>query len=90
MMGVVVWRRVHLFLFIKKTMIDEDEADARNHVLVTIYKRIPSYALWAPSDIARETREVRIDWWKTFLTHSSVSPTARHWVAAIRASKKKK
>lgn len=65
--------------------VAEDEAAARNAVLCIAHDRIPSYALWAPSDVARETREARRRWWSDLLSHAhpTIARMARRWVREV-------
>ena len=66
----------------------EDEAAARNAVLCMAHERMPSYALWAPSDVARETRDARRRWWTDFSSHAhpTIARIARRWVLEIDAA----
>ena len=41
------------------------EAFDRNHSLELIHKtRLPPYALWGDDDVVKETRFVKLTWWK--------------------------
>ena len=59
-----------------------EEATARNIVLHIAHDRIPSYAIWEPSDIEKETIDFRIEWWKKLLTHENdiIVNMALHWM----------
>lgn len=64
-------------------MSADDEADARNAVLVACHGRIPSYALWRGCDVERETNEARAAWWNDFdgvaVENSNAAHIVRRW-----------
>lgn len=44
----------------------QEEAILRNKVLVNLYDRLPSYALFDDTFISQQCLQTRIEWFKTF------------------------
>ena len=55
------------------TNISHNEAMARNDILVSEYKKLPSYCLWTEYDINNESISDRLQWWKTLSNDSADS-----------------
>ena len=40
------------------------EVEYRNNILIHLYGRIPSYALWDYSSVGNESKKERLEWWE--------------------------
>lgn len=68
----------------------DNEATARNAVLIKKHNSIPSYALWRGIDIDSESLEIRINWWKTYTTDSGtyIKTVANYWTTILNNDQK--